>query len=112
MNPFRKITSCGVPSTGLTPIDLPAPYDDLSPRDRKIVRERYQQLQDGCCWHCGNPLDENPATHILDAKINWGLFPRNFQDHPIHLHHDHVSGLTIGAIHMRCNAWLWDYCGQ
>ena len=29
--------------------------------------------------------------------------------HPIHLHHDHDTDLTIGAVHAYCNAILWEY---
>ena len=39
------------------------------------------------------------------------IFPENFFDHSIHLHHDHDTGMTIGAVHAHCNAVLWEYEG-
>lgn len=32
--------------------------------------------------------------------------------YPVHLHHDHKTGLTIGAVHAKCNAVLWQYYGE
>ncbi|AGI61771.1 hypothetical protein VCO139_0016 [Vibrio phage VCO139] len=40
------------------------------------------------------------------------LFPKNMFQYPIHLHHDHNTGMTIGAVHARCNAVLWEYYGE
>jgi hypothetical protein len=37
------------------------------------------------------------------------LFPELFLKYPVHLHHSHVTGLTIGAVHAYCNAVLWVY---
>jgi hypothetical protein len=48
----------------------------------------------------------------MKKKINARLFPPNFFNWPVHLHHCHVTGLTIGAIHCHCNAVLWQYHGQ
>jgi hypothetical protein len=31
---------------------------------------------------------------------------------PIHLQHDHDTGLTEGAVHAYCNAVLWQYEGR
>jgi hypothetical protein len=28
------------------------------------------------------------------------------------LHHCHQTGLTIGAVHAKCNAVLWQYHGE
>jgi hypothetical protein len=37
------------------------------------------------------------------------LFPKNFLKWPVHLHHSHDTGMTIGAVHSYCNAVLWQY---
>lgn len=72
----------------------------------------YIILQDNICCHCGNDLSDNPVDKVVNAKINWNLFPPNFTKHPIHLHHSHDTGMTIGAVHALCNAYLWQYCGE
>lgn len=91
---------------------IPAPYSKLSSARRAVVRERYIEMQDGLCHHCGTPLDEVP---FMDKPINWRLFPggsEGFLRHPVHLHHDHKTDLTIGAVHAYCNAVLWQYHGE
>ena len=40
------------------------------------------------------------------------LFPESFFKYPVHLHHSHDTGKTIGAVHAYCNAVLWEYYGQ
>ena len=49
---------------------------------------------------------------VTELEIHEELFPKNFFDHPIHLHHDHETGMTIGAVHAQCNAVLWQYHGE
>jgi hypothetical protein len=49
---------------------------------------------------------------VMSKKINVDLFPPNFFKWPVHLHHDHRTGMTIGAVHCRCNAVLWQYHGE
>lgn len=93
-------------------MELPVKYDNLTPKDRRKVRLHYIDIQNNLCCHCNYDLDGDPPKNILEKKINWTLFPKGFLNHPIHLHHDHNTGLTIGAIHAYCNAYLWDYCGQ
>jgi hypothetical protein len=44
--------------------------------------------------------------------IDRELFPPGFFNYPVHLHHSHNSGLTIGAVHSYCNAVLWHYHGE
>ena len=44
--------------------------------------------------------------------ITNSLFPPNFFKWPVHLHHSHDTGMTIGAVHARCNAVLWQYHGE
>lgn len=90
----------------------PAKYDSLTPSDRRLLREAYIVEQGGLCYWCGAPLDGPPLDEIANASINLRLFPKGFLNHPVHLQHDHVSGLTEGAVHARCNAYMWQYHGR
>lgn len=91
---------------------LPVDYTAISQTQRKRVREEYVRIQGGKCSHCGEPLTSPPAKSIMNKSINLKLFPPNFLKWPVHLHHSHVTGLTIGAVHARCNAVLWQYHGE
>lgn len=91
---------------------LPVLYDDLHWTEKRVVREKYIEIQKGFCSHCFKPLSENPPKEILEKKITKRLFPENFFKHPVHLHHDHKTGYTIGAIHNYCNAVLWEHFGE
>lgn len=99
-NPFANLTK------------LPVKYKELSPSMRKDVREQYIRIQEGKCYYCHQPLDGKASRKVREAKINEKLFPKGFFDHPVHLHHDHGSGLTLGAVHCDCNAYLWQYEGE
>lgn len=91
---------------------LPVNYNNLTPKQRKQVREFYCQWQDWKCIHCNAHLTKPSAVFVQNMKIDLGLFPTGFLKNPIHLHHDHTTGLTIGAVHAKCNAVLWQYHGQ
>lgn len=93
---------------------LPVDYRPLSQWERRNVRLRYIDLQDGLCHHCGGSLEVNPPPNITGKHIDWRRFPGgiNFLRHPIHLHHNHKTGMTIGAVHAYCNAVLWQYHGE
>ena len=91
---------------------LPVNYDQLTRAERRLTRLEYVRVQEGKCAHCNKPLDGPPADKVAQAKINADLFPKGFLLNPIHLHHDHGTGLTIGAVHGRCNAYLWEYFGE
>lgn len=93
-------------------ITLPAVYSDLEWWERREVRNEYVRLQGGKCHHCGESLDNDPAKRIQRKRIDWSLFPPNFTKYPVHLHHSHDDGLTIGAVHALCNAVLWQYHGE
>jgi hypothetical protein len=93
-------------------MELPINYDNSHSTKRKKAREEYVKLQKGLCCHCGNPLNSKPPKSITSKKINWSFFPPNFRKYPVHLHHDHNTGMTIGAIHNYCNAYLWQYHGE
>lgn len=90
-------------------MDLPINYKKLTWQSRLLVRLEYIRLQDGLCCYCNQPLDGNPPDEIMDIYIDRRLFPDNFFRYPVHLHHNHETGMTIGAIHNRCNAVLWQY---
>jgi hypothetical protein len=96
----------------MSTIELPANYHGLHWTERRTAREQYIKLQEGKCSHCGNPLTENPTKEVLDKWINKELFPPNFFQYPVHLHHNHDTGMTIGAIHNKFNAVLWQYHGE
>lgn len=93
---------------------LPVDYRTLDWRKGEVrdVRLQYFKEQNGKCYWCNGNLLERPPKVILDQKITWSLFPPNFQKHPIHLQHNHVTGMTEGAVHMRCNAVMWQYHGR
>jgi hypothetical protein len=93
-------------------MELPANYNELHYTERKKVREEYARLQKGLCKHCGKPLSENASDEIMAMRINKRLFPESFFKWPVHLHHDHNTGMTIGAVHCHCNAVLWKYNGE
>ena len=93
-------------------IILPALYSKLTQAERAEAREKYIQKQKGLCWFCKEPLDEVPALQVRRKKLNLNMFPAGFLRHPIHLHHDHDTDLTIGAVHAECNGYLWQYLGQ
>ena len=91
---------------------LPVDYNKLRHDKRKVVRLQYIKEQGGLCYYCGCDLNEEAPQHIRDEKINWSLFPPNFLQHPIHLQHNHNTGMTEGAVHNYCNAVMWQYEGR
>ena len=93
-------------------INLPVDYRKITQPERRLVRETYAKLQNGNCFHCGCDLSKNAPEKILSKPINKKLFPESFFNWPVHLHHDHKTGLTIGAVHNYCNAVLWQYYGE
>lgn len=88
---------------------LPVMYAELTPYQRKLVRLQYIKEQGNLCKHCNGSLDL-PSTVVL--PIAHTLFPLGFFKNPIHLHHCHKTGLTIGAVHAVCNAACWQYLGE
>lgn len=91
---------------------LPVDYSSLDWQERRFVRNEYVRIQDGKCQYCGASLEKSPPEKVTGKKINWSRFPKNFLKHPIHLHHSHETGMTIGAVHNYCNAVLWQYHGE
>lgn len=95
-------------------MNLPVKYSTLNQREgeKAIVRNEYIKLQNGLCYYCNLPLLGNPPKQITDKNINWKLFPPNFLKYPMHLHHNHETDMTEGAVHAYCNAVLWQYEGK
>lgn len=93
-------------------MELPINYNEAHYTVRREARNAYVELQDGKCCHCGADLTGKPDEQIRQMPVDKRLFPPNFFKWPIHLHHDHVTGMTIGAVHNYCNAVLWQYHGE
>jgi len=92
--------------------NLPVDYNSLAAGERKKVRQQYIQQQEGKCFYSGESLESPPPIRITDLEIDWSLFPKGFLNAPIHLQHDHGTGLTEGAVHGYCNAVMWEYEGR
>lgn len=95
----------------------PRNYDRMTQNERREMRKAYIKNQNGLCWRCGQPIFIKPLSiaeqAMKDGKhIKMELFPPNFFKYPIHLHHDHESGLTVGAVHAYCNAYMWQFEGR
>lgn len=93
-------------------MELPINYEKAEWQERRSAREAYVELQEGKCWYCQCHLNRKPAPSVSSKAINWRLFPKNFLKYPVHLHHSHETGMTIGAVHALCNAVLWQYEGE
>jgi hypothetical protein len=91
---------------------LPVKYSKLTSKQRQDVRRQYINEQKGLCHYCGVSLFGPHGEKAQGVKINWNLFPPGFRNWPVHLHHDHKTGMTIGAVHARCNAVLWVKHGE
>ena len=66
----------------------------------------------GRCMYCKESLFNHPSYEVMHKPVRWDLFPENFRKSPIHLQHDHETNMTEGAVHMRCNAVMWQYEGR
>jgi hypothetical protein len=93
-------------------MNLPINYQEAGPCTRRAARNEYVRIQAGLCYHCKEPLTGDPSKDVMRKRIRLGLFPKGFLTWPIHLHHDHNTGITLGAVHARCNAVLWQYHGE
>lgn len=90
-------------------------YPSLTIKEKRLLREKYVDDQKGLCYHCGQTLCEVPTGDFTKKWINWRMFPGGkdgFLKYPVHLHHDHDTGMTIGAVHAFCNAYMWQYLGE
>ena len=93
-------------------MQLPVDYTKLDFVKKKLVRLQYIEEQKGLCYYCGCPLNEDAPSFIKNKPINWKLFPTHFRKYPIHLQHNHITGMTEGAVHSYCNAVMWQYEGR
>lgn len=90
----------------------PEKYSKLTREQRAELRKRYASYQNNKCCYCGASLSGPPTDGILKKRISRDLFPKHFFDYPTHLHHNHDTDLTIGAVHAYCNAVLWEHHGE
>ena len=93
-------------------MELPVNYEKTHYTKRRAIREEYVRVQDGNCYHCKAPLDGDPEQKIMEMTVKPRLYPDGFFKNPVHLHHDHNTGMTLGAVHAHCNAVLWEYHGE
>jgi len=91
---------------------LPVYYDGLEWWQRREVRAQYVDQQGGRCHFCGHDISSDPPKEVTELQVDWSMFPDNFRKYPVHLQHDHTTGLTEGAVHAICNAVLWQYHGK
>jgi hypothetical protein len=57
---------------------LPVDYTKLHHTEKKVVRMQYVEEQQGLCYYCHCPLNEEAPQYIKDKKIKWSLFPQDF----------------------------------
>ena len=93
-------------------MELPINYAEATWQERREARNQYIELQDNLCWFCGCSLTGAPIQKVQEACLNMSLFPKGFLEYPVHLHHDHKTHMTIGAVHSKCNGYLWQYLGE
>jgi len=96
-------------------IKLPVLYQGC--RNKALVREKYRRLQKNLCWFCHSSLDKGTPDSFrklypITGQELQDIFPPGFMDYPVHLHHDHSSGWTKGAVHNYCNAIMFVYFGS
>lgn len=95
-------------STNLIPMN----YDKADWKLRRACREAYVLRQKGLCYHCKADLEGPASPEMMAKKIRTRIFPDGFFKNPVHLHHNHDTRMTIGAVHAQCNAVLWQYHGE
>lgn len=93
-------------------ITTPTDYTKLTYQERREVREQYIKQQHDKCFYCGKSLNEFSPPEIVEKPIDWRYFPPNFLEYPVHLQHNHSTGMTEGAVHSYCNAVMWQYEGK
>lgn len=88
-------------------------YNRMTRKARRKLRMLYVADQLGLCYYCKGPLHLQPPAHVLALKVKWRHGQgEKFLRHPIHLHHCHRTGKTLGAVHAFCNAVLWQFHGE
>lgn len=87
-------------------------YSKMSSLERRKVREQMVRDQEQKCWYCGTLIHSAPLAHIANFKHNERLFPPSMLKNPIHLHHDHDTDECLGAVHAKCNVYMWEVEGK
>lgn len=83
-------------------------YSQMTQPQRRAVREEMAKQQGGNCWYCKQPLTGKPLPKIENYPYNMRLFPPSMFKYPVHLHHDHDTDICLGAVHAKCNAYMWE----
>lgn len=98
----------------LKKLSIPMKYSEIPYWRRYEVRKMYIEQQHGNCYHCHYPLNESAPDFIQEQAegVDWDLFPENFLESPVHLHHNHDTDMTLGVVHSHCNAVLWFFHGE
>jgi len=94
------------------PVTLPIHYPSCNPRQRRAARLEYVLKQQNKCLYCKGALSEDPPKVVTERALNMCLFPQGFLQYPIHLHHCHKTGMSLGAVHAYCNGVLFQYHGE
>ena len=87
-------------------------YSEIPIGHKSVIRNQLHEEQHVKCYYCGGWLSDAPPERIRDKEIDWKLFPKNFLNYPVHIHHSHATDDIIGLVHARCNAVLWMYHGE
>ena len=93
---------------------FPQRYRDLNTNQRRKLLDEYVEHFRGRCLYCHLKLDGKPSRIVRDSadEIEWDNLPggkEGFLKNPVHLHHDHETGLTLAPIHALCNAHSWEF---
>lgn len=93
---------------------FPQRYRDLNANQHRKLRDEYVEYFRGRCLYCDGQLDDEPHEFVRQSadEIEWDNLPgskEGFLKNPVHLHHDHETGLTLGPIHALCNAHSWHF---
>lgn len=84
-------------------LELPTKYSSLTGERKSAVKEAYICLQRDRCWLCGDDLYD-PPKFLVENPNYMPLCGNQLAEHsPLHLHHDHKTGLTLGVTHAECN---------
>ncbi|MDX1406389.1 MAG: sigma factor-like helix-turn-helix DNA-binding protein [Woeseiaceae bacterium] len=91
---------------------FPQRYRDLNYNQRRKLCDEYVEYFKGRCPYCNELLDNEPHEFVRQSadEIDWDTLPggkEGFLKNPVHLHHDHKTGLALAAVHAMCNAHSW-----
>lgn len=94
--------------------NFPQRYRDLNISQKQELRDQYVDYFRGRCVYCDRQLDDEPHKFVCQSadEIEWDALPggkEGFLKNPVHLHHDHETGLTLGPVHAQCNAHSWHF---